>query len=162
MNDSVEIIKGSLFDSEDKYIVHQCNCVTKRAAHLSLDVFTRYPYSDVYKERKGIMYDHIDSPGEIIVRGNGEDERYIINLFGQYYPGKIKYPNSALDGEKARKDYFFSGLCKIAKIDKLESVSFPWGIGCGAAGGNWDFYHNLICKFAYHVKEKAKVTIYRL
>ena len=37
----IEIIEDSIFNSKEKYLCHQCNCVTQRATHLSKDVFTR-------------------------------------------------------------------------------------------------------------------------
>jgi hypothetical protein len=150
---------SSLFDSDAKYIVHQCNCVTWRAAHLAKDMFDRYPYADVYSDRE--KTGHQDTPGDIIIRGNGDDERYVIALLGQKFPGK---PRAAApeDWFEERKKYFFSGLQKIAKVPDLESVAFPWGIGCGAAGGDWHFYHKLLDRLAVHLDGKASVIIHCL
>lgn len=154
----IQIIEDSIFNSKEKYLCHQCNCVTQRAAHLSKDVFNHYPYANVYAGR-----DVIDTPGSIIVKGNGKDQRYIINMFGQYYPGTPKYPLSKTDGLKAREKYFHKCLLEIAKIDNLESLAFPFGIGCGAAGGNWEYYFGTLKNFEKYVNEKqgAKVYIYR-
>ena len=46
-------------------------------------------------------------------------------MFGQYYPGNPKYPESKIDGIKAREKYFHKCLMEIAKIDNLESLAFP-------------------------------------
>lgn len=151
----MEIIEGDLFETDAKYIAHQCNCVTNRPAHLSKKVFERYPYADIYTGRK-----EPSKPGSIVIRGNGKDKRYVINILGQYYPGKVKYPSSKLDGFEARKGYFYQGLRKIQEIQGLESIAFPYGIGCGAAGGDWDFYLSLIEKFSKHTE--ADVHIYKL
>jgi len=96
-------IEGDLFESPEKYIVHQCNCVTTRAAHLAYHMFKRFPYSDVYTPRHGfgdqhhadLLMENIDAnpqtaamlrqedvPGNILIRGNGEDQRYVIALLG--------------------------------------------------------------------------------
>ncbi len=154
----IEIIDGDLFDSKEKYLIHQTNCVTNKAAHLSKDVFARYPYADVYASRT-----EPNKPGTIEVRGNGNDQRYVINLMGQYYPGKPKYPYSTLDGVRVRETYFHRGLLRIAKIPDLESVAFPWKIGCGAAGGIWEHYLGNITNFANYVEstQGTKVVIYR-
>jgi hypothetical protein len=151
------IFEGNLLDAHTKYIAHQTNCVTNKAAHLAAAVFARYPHADVYSGR--VIY---DEPGTIIVKGNGEDERLVINMFGQFYPGKPRYADSAKDGYFVRRKYFFSCLKEVSLIDDLDSIAFPWGIGCGAAGGDWDFYHGLIDKFAEHMKYKADVFIYKL
>lgn len=154
----LEIINGDLFDAKEKYLLHQCNCVTNRAAHLAKDVFDKYPYADVYSGRA------IESvPGTIDIRGNGADQRYVINMFGQYYPGGPKYPLSAKDGTTIREKYFHKCLLKVAQIPDLESVALPWRVGCGAAMGNWDHYLGTITNFANFVYEKfnTKVVIYR-
>lgn len=150
----VEIIKDSIFNSEEKYIVHQTNCITTKGAHLSKTMFDHYPYANVYQERS--KDNHRDTPGTIIIRGNGDDERYVINLFGQYYPGNSKYDK---DSYEKREQWFKEGLKEILAIDDLESVAFPYGIGCGAAGGKWENYLKMINKFAD--KTDAIVRIYK-
>lgn len=139
----IKQIDGNLLDSTTKYICHQCNCVTNKAAHLSAAVFARFPYTDIYANRT-----HPDIPGTIIVRGNGADQRFVINILGQYYPGKPRFPNSVKDGHLAREKYFQAALEQIALIQDLESIAFPARIGCGAAGGDWDHYLAMIEKFA--------------
>ncbi len=153
------IVDGDLFESDAKYIVHQCNCVTWSAAHLAKDMFARFPYADIYSPRREAYYQ--DTPGEIIVKGDGKDQRYVIAILGQKYPGcpRVAAPE---DDFEHRTRYFFDGLKKIAKIPDLDSVAFPWGIGCGAAGNDWEKYHKLIDKLADHLKGKANVYIYRL
>lgn len=154
----IEIVTGDIFDAKEQYLCHQCNCVTKRAAHLSKDVFTKYPYADVYAGRIDP-----DKPGTISIKGNGIDQRLVINCFGQYYPGKSKYPDSVVDGIKIREKYFHNCLLRIAKLPDLKSVAFPWRMGCGAAGGDWEHYIGTLTNFAQYVKttQDTKVVIYR-
>ena len=153
----IEIVTGDLFEAKEKYLVHQCNCVTNSAAHLAKDVFEKFPYSDIYTKREDP-----DKPGTIIVRGNGKDQRYVVALLGQYYPGRPKYPKSTLDGIPAREKYFYRSLLRLAKLPDLESVAFPWRIGCGAAGGDWEHYLGKITNFAQYVGDKGvQVRIYR-
>lgn len=156
---SATVITGNILDAKTKYIAHQTNCVTQKAAHLSAAVFQRFPYADIYSVRpKG----QIDEPGNIVIRGDGYSERFVINMLAQVYPGKPKFPDSPKDGYKARQRYFFYCLKDIANIPDLDSITFPYGIGCGAAGGNWDFYHGLIDKFAKHLGYRADVFIFKL
>lgn len=153
----IEIVSGDFFSATEKYIVHQCNCVTQRAAHLAKDVFTKYPHADIYTGRI-----EASKPGTIIVRGDVQDQRYVIALLGQYYPGKPKYPYSTKDGFEIRQKYFYQGLLRIAKIPNLESIAFPWKIGCGAAGGSWPHYLGNLTNFANHLeKQNTKVVIYQ-
>ena len=136
-------ITGNLLEHNAQYIAHQCNCVTNRSAHLSKAVFTRFPYADVYCLRT-----QPDTLGTIKIKGNGKDKRWVINMFGQYFPGKCKYPNGSKDNPKLREESFQKCLDKISEIEDLESIAFPWGIGCGAAGGDWKNYEKMISSFA--------------
>jgi hypothetical protein len=153
----MEIIEKSIFMSPSKYIVHQCNCVTNYAAHLAFSIFKQFPYADIYTNRT-----KPDQPGTIIIRGDGIQQRYVVSLLGQYFPGKPKYPTSIKDGFDVRKLYFKKSLLELAKVPDLESVSFPYGIGCGAAGGDWSAYLEMIEDFNNSVKSNAIVSVYKL
>ena len=43
-------------------------------------------------------------------------------------------------------------------LPELESVAFPYGIGCGLAGGNWEEYQAMLEEFANMVYP-ARVTL---
>jgi len=148
------IVDGDLFEATQKYICHQCNCVTNKAAHLAFHMFNRFPYADVYSKR----VTH-SQPGTIEIRGNGQDQRFVVALFGQLYPGSPKYPNSDRDGFVARRNHFKSCLTQLAQVPDLQSVAFPWSIGCGAAGGDWDEYLKMINDFCQ--RTSVEVVIYK-
>lgn len=152
----VKIRTGNLLKASEQYIAHQCNCVTRRSAHLSKKIFTRFPHANIYSERQEGQH---NSLGTIEIRGDGE-ERFVINMLGQYYPGRTKYPNSQKDGFKARENAFWKCLERILEIEDMKSIAFPFGIGCGAAGGNWPTYLTMIENFADHTN--AEVVIYKL
>lgn len=152
------IIVDDLFSSDAQYIAHQTNCISTRSAHLAQAMFRKFPHADVYSERK-----QQDTPGTIVIRGNGKDQRYVINMMAQVYPGAPKYPESSKDGHEARQRYFYSCLRHIAKIENLQSVAFPYRVGCGSAGGNWEFYFELLNRFQKAMEKKnATVLIYKL
>lgn len=154
----VEIIIGDLLEATEKYIVHQTNCVSQGgAAGLAFYLFKKFPYADVYANRE-----KPDAPGTSIISGNGKDQRYVINLMGQYYPGSF-IEDSTNDNEESRKTYFHHALIRLARISDMETVAFPYKIGCGIAGGNWKWYLGTINNFADFVKEKhgTKVVIYQ-
>ena len=105
---NVTIVEGSLFEAETKYIAHQCNCLTLRGGHLARAMFQEFPFADIYKSRTRVndWTQSRDKPGSIIIRGNGDDERYVINMIAQVFPGKARYPQSRADGWEARREYF--------------------------------------------------------
>ncbi len=152
-------VKGDITNfPQAEYICHQCNCVTSNSAHLAKTVFGKFPWADIYKERESKTIDYKnfskgESPGDIIVRGNGKDQRYVINMLAQAFPGKPKFPDSKLDGTKARERYFLMCLKKILDLPNIKSIAFPSKIGCGAAGGDWGRYKMFIEKFAEHLTD---------
>jgi hypothetical protein len=77
-------------------------------------------------------------------------------MMGQIYPG-CKYPLSSKDGCAARAGFFKNCLDKMSFLEG--SFAFPWRVGCGAAGGAWYQYLEMIKDFSDKVKD---VTIYRL
>lgn len=154
----IVVVQGDLFLAGERFLCHQCNCKTTRAAHLAADVFRRFPYADIYKERTSNDDPSLRTPGNIVVRGDGP-ARKIIAMLGQVFPGKPKFPSSDLDGFASRRGYFRSALDKMALLDHGSSFAFPWGIGCGAAGGCWPDYLEMIEDFAR--KTGLDVKIYR-
>lgn len=153
---NIKIIQGGdIRDSQEKYIVHQTNCITTKSAHLAKTIFDKFPHADIYKPR--IQSGHRDKPGTIIIKGDGKSKRYVINLLGQYYPSKSKFNNDTVE---LRQKWFKMGLTEILKIPNLTSIAFPWNIGCGSAGGDWDDYYEMIKQFAK--KTNAKIVIYNI
>ena len=159
--ENLHLISGDLLKCDIQYIVHQCNCVSSNAAHLAEAVFKQFPWSDIYSHRKDYDLDELPLPEElpsnIIIRGDGQSQRYVINLLGQYYPGHVKYPDSKKDGYRARQEYFMQALNKISKIEELEEIAFPYKIGCGAAGGDWQIYLKMINYFASLIDSKVYI-----
>lgn len=154
----IEIVTGDLLLSNEQYIAHQCNCLTQKSAGTAKAIFDQFPYSNTYADRVDP-----DVMGTIKILGNGLEQRYIINMFAQYYPGKSKYPNSNIDGIKVREKAFHQCLLRIAKLPGLKSIAFPWRIGCNLGGGNWDHYLGTLTNFAQYVKatQNTQVIIYR-
>lgn len=149
---TIKIIKGDILNSNSQYIIHQCNCVTKNAGGLAKAIFDKYPYANTYISRN-----NSSTLGSIEIKGDGKDERFIINMYAQFYPGKPNYNN---DSYENRKQWFYECLLKISKIKNLKSVAIPFGIGCNLAGGNWIDYYKMICDFDKSVN--IQIIIYKL
>jgi len=130
---NLEYVKGDLLLTEAQYIAHQCNCISNNAVGLAKTIFEKYPDANIYKIRTNpsIM-------GTIDVRGN------VINMFAQYYPGKVK----TIEDTKNRLLSFRNCLIAIAYLPNCNSVAFPYNIACGYGGGIWKDYLSLIEEFA--------------
>lgn len=149
----LKVVSGDLLASKETYLCHQCNCVTNRSAHLARSVFKQFPYSNIYHGRSAP-----DAPGLVILRGDGTSQRFIANILGQYYPGKSRFQRDMRDGTEARLSYFQKALNHLKSLEG--DFAFPWRIGCGAAGGDWDQYYHLLEQFADQIE--GDVVIYRL
>jgi len=156
---TVTVVRGNLLDSDAKYIAHQCNCVTRWAAHLAKDVFKRFPHADVYSPRIPLGYR--DTPGTIKVLGDGEGQRFVIAMFAQVYPGGSKARlESDPDSLTSRQQHFKSCLDLVAKLPKPFDLAMAWKTGCGAAGGDWDAYMDMILEFSDNAY--VDVRLYRM
>ena len=157
----MQIITGNLLDSSETYLCHQCNCVSNRSAHLAEAVFKKFPWADIYSKRTYPWTPpEKEQLGDIIICGNDKN-RLVINMLAQYYPGRSRFPHSKTDGILVRQDAFKSCLIKIAKsAEPDESIAFPWGIGCGAAGGDWGVYLKMIQDFDNKVQNE--IRLYKL
>lgn len=156
----IKIIKDSILDAKEKYIVHQCNAVTNQAGGLAYYIFKKFPYADIYKHRPfPYRATGDDFPGHCVIKGDGINERFVINLIGQYFPGKPANENSLLDSEKVREGYFYRCLNQISKMKNIESIAFPIFIGCGMAKGNWNNYLRMIKAFALDVRSRQNISV---
>jgi len=132
----MEIITGNILD-EQGYIIHQCNCQTKSSRGLATQIFTKFPYANIYSENV------VRIPGNIFITYN------VIGLFAQNSPGK---PNQN-ETKQQRLQWFIECLQKLQQINfnnldyKSNILNFPYGIGCGLGGGNWSEYHNILIQF---------------
>ena len=149
----LKVVTGNILSADEQYIAHQCNCVTTTSAGLAKIIFTKWTHAECYYIRWAP-----DKPGTIEVRGDGKYYgRLIVNMFAQYNPGKPPSADDPLDGFQARKKYFIECMKAIDTL-KPQSVAMPWQIGCGLAGGDWDFYKKVIDKFS----NSFNITLYKL
>ena len=167
----VKIISGNLLDSEDDYIVQQCCCTACKPHGLSSAIAAKYPYANAYSLRTPVSRGKNTAkledraiPGTCAIFGDGAENRYVACLFAQQSPGKPgKYDSFGVpDTREDREKYFRESLAKLSELIPAKcTIGFPYGIGCGLAGGNWQTYLHMISEW-----EKTNpgyiVTIYKL
>ena len=166
-------------------ICQQCNCITLRPHKLSADMVLKFgSYTNSYGRRTPrnkmsncniASVDTRPKPGTIeFCKG----VPCVANLFGQFFFGKPSdtkqcyFDNSSDDhmemgirNDKSsnREAYFKSCLDRLhydlVNIHTdIDTVIFPYEIGCGAACGNWKIYENFINQFAGKLKNEKKYT----
>jgi O-acetyl-ADP-ribose deacetylase (regulator of RNase III) len=162
----MSIIKADLLTVEADYIVHQTNCLCIKHHGIAASIFAKYPESDCYSSRTPIGTRNLateetrDVPGTVKIVGR------VINLFGQWSPGKVgayNYPSyNPKETSGMRISWFTGGLYQIAKKIKTEAtIAFPYQIGCGLAGGDWNTYYGMLVEFARRYP-RFKVVICQL
>lgn len=150
---ALQIISGDLLAAPEKYIGHQCNCVTKgNAAGLAKALFSRFPFADVYADRQ-----KPSEPGTYSLHGDGKVERFVVNIYAQYYPGK---PRKSDDTANYRLEWLTRALERFANEHSPSEIALPYGIGCGLAGGDWVSYQEVMTRFS--VGPSIQVRLYKL
>lgn len=162
---------GNLLEATEDFIAQQCNCISLKPHGLSASITKKFPFADSYGIRKGLsgnlaIPEYRDIPGTISVMGNGQDQRFVINMFAQYSYGK---PYSTLNKNKQwqdsyedRKQWFHNCLEEISKKVKPNSLAFPYKIGSNLAGGNWEKdYYPMLEQFSKNNPD-IEIVLYKL
>ena len=179
----VENRAGDLTEwTEADAIVHQCNCLAVKAHGLSAQIARKYPWADVYRYRRRQRFRNLAIPADrkepgtiqimrnpgldIVKNSKGESNLIpkrpdVIVLFAQWDFGKgggcRRTLSSYRDTPEEREQWFQQCLDELGKNKKYQNLAFPYKIGCGLAGGNWNHYLPMIEDFA--VKYKKHVTL---
>ena len=169
-----ETVNADLLFCDADLIVQQTNTVTRRAHGLSDAIAKRFKYANVYERRSGKTAntaDKRDVAGSVVLcrPTSGESGPIVACLMAQMAPGKpgdwcLQYKIDAQDDTaEKREEYFRDALLALAETirkseGEIKSVAFPFGIGCGLAGGKWSHYEAMIEFFARSLPG-IKVTI---
>lgn len=132
---SVQIIRGDLLEADADIICHQVNCQGVMGAGVAKQIADKWPY--VKKEyvkfcnSKKLKQNLL---GEVqLVAANGgfqqEGDPLILNIFGQLYYGH--------DGVYTDYSALTKAFRKMNQLYKGKTLAFPYGFGCGLAGGDW-------------------------
>jgi hypothetical protein len=154
---TLKTINKSLIEADTKYILHQCNCVTKNSAGIAKAIFDAFPWANTYCKRE-----YLSTQGNIDILGDGKTKRFVINAYVQYFPGKPR-TDLEIDSRKDRLTQLKECFRKIKNITNLVSVGIPVGMGCHLACGLWDRdYLPIIEDFAKQIKseQNAEVILY--
>ena len=144
---------GNLLESNCNFIVHQVNCQGAMGSGIAKQIRDKWlrVYSD-YKETIEFLYLNgvVKESSELLGYINGTKvdyfDKYVVNFFSQ-----DKY----LPRNKCHTSYDAFRTCCIGLKNFIESahfegskekytIGFPYKIGCGLAGGDWNIVYNII------------------
>ena len=132
---------------------HQCNCFGKMGAGIAKQIASVYPEvkdADIANFRKNGAYKQLGT----ILPVKCEDGRICVNMYSQFHYGR---------GLQTNYEKFEDCLRKLAwylKDYPQKTVGFPYGIGCGLAGGNWNIVEKMLRDFAEKVQNDVYVVRY--
>ena len=136
-----EIINGDILSSREDYICHQVNCRNAMGAGIAKLICGKYPEVKYeYHRFCNAAKSPYDLLGQIHVVPIQQTGVSVINIFSQLNYGRkngVRYT----DYEALQK-----ALLKINRLCIGKSVAFPYGIGCGLAGGDWMTVEKIIVR----------------
>lgn len=156
---NVFFVKGDLLTHPCDLIIHQCNCLTTTPHGLAADIFKLYPETNLYSKRRSLDHKNLAIEEDRGVVGKTVIVGMVAAIMGQWRPGKCgsryrhSYPEHPdVETPQRRVMWFQQGLSDLEKqlkqMPEVKIVAFPYRIGCGLAGGDWEMYLAMIADFA--------------
>ena len=144
----IKTIKGDLLACDANIIVHVANCFNCLGAGVALQIAKKYP--EAVEADNKTECGNIAKLGAISV-AQTKDKKFIINLYGQFDVGTHKrqlnyeafYNGITLIRDKMDALYADPAKMRKLKLKKIV-VGFPYGCGCGLAGGSWIIVHTML------------------
>lgn len=144
----ITFVNGDLLNTSHKYICHQVNCKGVMGSGVAKQVRDKWPeVYDKYKHKCEISNNLLGT----ILSVQISPTQTVINMFAQNDYGRNRRYTSY--------DAFWVCLGEILKITKPgDTIAFPFGIGCGLGGANWE----VICKMIEIALKDRQVYIYSI
>lgn len=139
----MHIIERNILDIKDGIICHQVNCMGVAKSGLALQVRNMYPlWGDAYEKYINQTLYHLSLPllGTNFYYWPFDSMRLcIVSMFAQMFYGK----------DRCYTEYgAFDSCChRLSLSAPLSNIYFPYKIGCGLGGGNWDIVSRILTKY---------------
>lgn len=147
----IKIIKGNLLDATENLICHQVNCKGVMGSGVARVLRDKYP--DIFPFYKLLCDSYGSKLLGQIQKVFIDDNKYIVNMFGEDTYGKIGLHTNYGQLEIALKQ-----LYTYAK-NKGYTVAMPYKIGCGLGGGDWD---GVVYPMLETIFTDINLTLYKL
>lgn len=141
--------KGNLLDADTDFICHQVNCRGKMGSGVAGQIRGKWPivyteYFDFFLKAPEGLLGKIQPV--IIPKEEDKNQQIVINMFAQQSYG--------YDGNLYTSyDAFWSCLQKIKNfVPTNQTIAFPYKIGCGLGGADWEVIYKMIeVTFTHHL-----------
>ena len=141
--------QGNLLDYE--IFCHQVNCQGKMGAGLAKQIRSRYPI--VYSDYMWFYNNGYATLGRNIYSHPAKN-KWCVSMFAQDKYGR----------DRRYTDYTAFKTClknleDIIKRNKIEQdIAFPYGIGCGLAGGDWNIVLGMLKEFSEKIEQDVVIV----
>lgn len=133
----IHYINANLLDSDCNFICHQVNCQGKMGSGVAKQIRDRWP--EVYSNYARVANSKMLGKVQILYIEDANIPRQcVVNMFSQ--------ENYGYDGARYTSyDAFWNCLNELKnEIPKGATVAFPYKIGCGLGGANWEIIEKMI------------------
>lgn len=133
----INYIKGNLLDSDCNFICHQVNCQGKMGSGVAKQIRDRWP--EVYSNYARVANSKMLGKVQILYIEDANIPRQcVVNMFSQ--------ENYGYNGARYTSyDAFWNCLNELKnQIPKGATIAFPYKIGCGLGGANWEIIEKMI------------------
>ena len=149
----IKYIKGDILDVTEGIIIQQVNCFGVMGAGLAKQIRDKWPnVYNSYQERVHYSPNNKDLLG-MVVWNKVDTNLFVASIFGQYdYGHGAKFTNYPA---------LFKGIDYVVGLAETDQITvyIPKGLGCGLAGGNWDFVESYLYDLDYLFDNKVNITI---
>lgn len=151
----MEIMIGNLVTGNYDIFCHQVNCMGVMGAGIARQIRFRYP--EVYSSYIEKCKNDSNLLGKIQCIATS-DKRTCVNFFSQmgYGIGRVYTDYEAF---RLCLSHLKTYLDTYVPQDKI--VAFPYGIGCGLAGGSWTVISKLLEDFSKTVRQKVIIVKFK-
>ena len=164
---------GDIFERSDlNMILHQANCFHLMNAGVAYKI-REYYLNTVIADKK-TPYGDMSKLGtfstSLETNKNSGKELLIVNLYGQFHPGRYELNENAIDSKVNRLSYLSNALHRFAEflqiymMDLIEEnkcqfiIGVPWLIGCGIAGGDYNQTFEIFKKIFSPLAKNVKIV----
>lgn len=133
----IHYINANLLDSDCNFICHQVNCQGKMGSGVAKQIRDRWP--EVYSNYARVANSKMLGKVQILYIEDANIPRQcVVNMFSQ--------ENYGYNGARYTSyDAFWNCLNELKnQIPKGATIAFPYKIGCGLGGANWEIIEKMI------------------
>ena len=171
-------VNNDILKEPTNIVCHQVNCMGVMGAGLALQIKKQYPF--VYNEYKNLCELYKNTRLSSLLLGKAQvvdlvhnismyntmtefyyDNSFsICNLFGQFGFGtdKVQTDYNSLSDSIMNLCFLISDFSQSKQL-KVVTISVPYGMGCGLAGGDWKKVEPLIINTFKKAEEKYSLDI---